>query len=95
MPDKHKLSESEQEAMVTEMKQMEYEPLLPVEKKLITYSIGLGIALLFVFIWMSRTFFNVTTLEKPTADVKAASGAAAPAVPGAPAGAAPAQEKKQ
>lgn len=97
MPDKHKLSQEEQNAMVAEMKGMEYEPLLPVEKQLIAYSIGLGVALLFVFIWMSRTFFNVATLEKPTADVKAASGApaaAAPAVPAAPAGAAPATEKK-
>ncbi len=43
--------------LVEELKKMEYEPLLPVEKKLITYSIGLGVVLLFVFIWISYTFF--------------------------------------
>lgn len=43
--------------LAEELKKMEYEPLLPIEKKLIAYSIGLGIVLLFVFIWISYTFF--------------------------------------
>jgi hypothetical protein len=42
-----------------ELKKMEYEPLLPIEKKLITWSIGLGVVLLAIFIWISYTFFPV------------------------------------
>ncbi len=91
MPDKHKITAEEESAMVDEMKKMEYEPLLPIEKKLISYSIGLGIVLLFVFIWMSRTFFPVTTkLESPNAEVKAATATSAPAMPAGVAPAAPA-----
>jgi len=93
MPDKHKMTEDEQQEMVAEMKRMEYEPLLPIEKKLIGYSIGLGIVLLFVFIWMSRTFFPHTTkLESPTAEVKAGT---APAPAAVPAGAVPAAPVKK
>ncbi len=40
-----------------EIKKMEYEPLLPVEKKLIGWSIGIGIVLLIILIWVSYTFF--------------------------------------
>ena len=40
-----------------EIKKMEYEPLLPVEKKLIGWSIGIGVLLLIVLIWVSYTFF--------------------------------------
>ncbi len=84
MPDKHKMTAEEEQKMKEEMKRMEYEPLLPVEKKLIGYSIGLGVVLLFVFIWLSKTFFNVNTqLEAPTAEVKQMS-APAPAAPAAP-----------
>ncbi len=43
--------------IVEELKKMEYEPLLPVEKKLIGWSIGLGIALLAILVWVSYTFF--------------------------------------
>jgi len=42
-----------------ELKKMEYEPLLPIEKKLLTWSVGLGIFLLAIFIWISYTFFSV------------------------------------
>jgi hypothetical protein len=49
MAEKPKLSE--------ELKKMEYEPLLPVEKKLVGWSIGLGVGLLFVLYWVSITFF--------------------------------------
>ena len=41
-----------------ELKKMEYEPLLPIEKKLIGWSIGLGITLLGILIWVSSTFFS-------------------------------------
>ncbi len=50
----------EEPRLVEELKRMEYEPLLPVEKKLIGYSIGLGIILLFIFVWISYTFFPGT-----------------------------------
>ena len=34
--------------------QQEYEPLLPVEKKLIAWSLGLGLSLLVVLYFLSR-----------------------------------------
>jgi hypothetical protein len=40
-----------------ELKKMEYEPLLPVEKKLIVGSLVLGIVLLGLLMWISRAFF--------------------------------------
>jgi hypothetical protein len=46
--------------LVSELEKMQYEPLLPIEKKLIGYSIGLGLVLLVVFIWISYTFFPGT-----------------------------------
>ena len=49
MPDEPKLSE--------ELKKMEYEPLLPVEKKLIAGSLVLGLVLLGLLIWLSNKFF--------------------------------------
>jgi len=36
---------------------MEYEPLLPVEKKLIGWSLALGVVLLGLLIWISNKFF--------------------------------------
>ena len=47
----------EETALKQEMNAMEYEPLLPIEKKLIATSLGLGLVLLAVFIWMSQTLF--------------------------------------
>ncbi len=49
MPEEPKLAE--------ELKKMEYEPLLPVEKKLISWSIILGAVLLGILVWVSYTFF--------------------------------------
>ena len=40
-----------------ELKKMEYEPLLPVEKKLIACSLVLGLVLLGLLIWLSNKFF--------------------------------------
>jgi len=48
---------AEEPRLLEELQKMEYEPLLPVEKKLIAYSIALGILLLFLFIWLSQTYF--------------------------------------
>ncbi|MEW5805002.1 MAG: hypothetical protein AB1847_23190 [bacterium] len=49
MPEEPKLAE--------ELQKMEYEPLLPVEKKLISWSIILGTVLLGMLVWVSYTFF--------------------------------------
>lgn len=43
--------------IVDELEKMEYEPLLPVEKKLIAYSIVLGTVLLGLLVWISYRFF--------------------------------------
>ncbi len=47
----------EEPKLADELKKMEYEPLLPVEKKLIGWSLGLGAVLLGILIWISYTFF--------------------------------------
>lgn len=41
----------------TELEQMPYEPLLPVEMSLIKWSLGLGVVLMMVLIWMTYAFF--------------------------------------
>lgn len=43
--------------LADELKRMQREPLLPIEKKLIAWSISLGVVLLVVFTWLSYTFF--------------------------------------
>jgi hypothetical protein len=48
---------SQQPKIVDELKKMEYEPLLPVEKKLIVGSLVLGIVLLGLLMWISHRFF--------------------------------------
>ncbi|MFU2207104.1 hypothetical protein [Solidesulfovibrio sp. C21] len=40
-----------------ELSQMEWEPLMPIEKKLIAWSISLGVVLLFVLYFVSAEFF--------------------------------------
>jgi hypothetical protein len=39
-----------------EIQKMEYEPLLPIEKKLVGWSLGLGIVLLVVLYGVARLF---------------------------------------
>ena len=51
------MTEHEEPRLADEMEKMEYEPLLPVEKKLIIWSIVLGVVLLGVLTWVSYTFF--------------------------------------
>jgi hypothetical protein len=41
-----------------EMKKMAVEPLLPIEKKLVAWSLGLGVGLLVVLVWVSRVVFG-------------------------------------
>lgn len=45
--------------LAEEIKKMEYEPLLPIEKKLIVGSIMLGIVLIGILVWVSSAFFEV------------------------------------
>ena len=44
-----------------EMEKMEYEPLLPIEKKLIIWSLSLGTVLLVTLYWVSAAFFRRRT----------------------------------
>ncbi|MCX5893633.1 MAG: hypothetical protein NTW80_11810 [Deltaproteobacteria bacterium] len=43
--------------LIDELKKMEYEPLLPVEKKLISWSLIIGVVSLGFLYWLSVTFF--------------------------------------
>lgn len=45
---------AEDPKIADELKRMEQEPLLPVEKRLIGWSIGLGLVLLGLLLWLSR-----------------------------------------
>lgn len=44
--------------LAEELQKMAYEPLLPIEKKLIAWSISLGVILLVTLVWVSQTFFH-------------------------------------
>lgn len=50
---------AEEPKLAEEMAAIPYEPLLPVEKKLIAWSLGLGVVLLGVLYWASREWFPV------------------------------------
>ena len=50
---------TEETKIADEIKKMEYEPLLPAEKKLIGYSLALGVVLLGILIWINYTFSPV------------------------------------
>ena len=43
-----------------ELRKMEYEPLSSAEKKLISYSLIIGVVLLIILVWVSYTFFPAT-----------------------------------
>ena len=45
--------------LADELRKMQYEPLLPIEKKLIAWSLGLGLLLIALLVWISTTFFEV------------------------------------
>jgi hypothetical protein len=45
-----------------ELEAIPYEPLLPIEKKLIVWCLVLGVVLLGVLLWASATFFPVAGL---------------------------------
>jgi hypothetical protein len=50
--------ESDAPEIGEELARIPYEPLLPVEKKLIVYSLLLGAALLGILVWLSYTYFE-------------------------------------
>jgi hypothetical protein len=49
---------NEQSKLSDELKKIEYEPLLPIEKKLITWSIILGVAFIIALYIISRLLVN-------------------------------------
>jgi len=53
------MTEPEKPRLADEIEKMEYEPLLPVEKKLIIWSLTLGVVLLIVLTWVSNTYFPI------------------------------------
>jgi hypothetical protein len=48
---------ADQPKIADELNNIEHEPLLPAEKQLIAWSLGLGIVLLGLLMWASYTFF--------------------------------------
>jgi hypothetical protein len=50
------LPPAEEARLIDELQRMEYEPLLPVEKKLISWSIAIGIIALAILVWVSQAF---------------------------------------
>ena len=57
-PEEAPVVEAPMEAkLIDELQKMEYEPLLPVEKKLIVWSIGIGVVSLGFLYWLSVAFF--------------------------------------
>jgi hypothetical protein len=51
-------------SLAEELEAIPYEPLLPVEKKLIVCCLLLGIVLLGVLLWASATFFPISALPR-------------------------------
>ncbi|WP_169737410.1 hypothetical protein [Desulfobulbus elongatus] len=49
--------QEQQPKVADEIKQMEYEPLLPAELSLIRWSIGIGVGSLFILYWLSHLLF--------------------------------------
>jgi hypothetical protein len=47
-------------SLAQELEAIPYEPLLPVEKKLIVCCLLLGVVLLGVLLWISATFFPIS-----------------------------------
>ena len=44
--------------LADELRKMEYEPLLPIEKKLIAWSIGIGLILIILLVWISSMLID-------------------------------------
>jgi hypothetical protein len=54
--------ETKAASLAEELEAIPYEPLLPIEKKLIVWCLVLGVLLLGVLLWASATFFPVARL---------------------------------
>lgn len=52
--------QQQQPKIADEMRKMQYEPLLPIEKRLIVWSLSLGIVSLVVLVLISRIFIHVS-----------------------------------
>jgi len=52
------MQQQQRPKLADEMRKMHAEPLLPIEKKLIAWSLGLGIVLLIVLVAISRIFIH-------------------------------------
>ena len=50
--------EQQQSEFAEEMQKMAYEPLLPIEKKLIVWSLSLGVVLFVVLVFISRALIQ-------------------------------------
>jgi len=61
MPERAQPPTSDAESnLAEELAAIPYEPLLPIEKKLIVWSLVVGFLLLALLVWISTTFFPVT-----------------------------------
>jgi hypothetical protein len=54
--------ETREASLAEELEAIPYEPLLPIEKKLIVWCLVLGVVLLGALLWASATFFPVAGL---------------------------------
>lgn len=52
--------QQQQPKIADEMRKMQHEPLLPIEKRLIVWSLSLGIVSLVVLVLISRIFIHVS-----------------------------------
>ncbi len=52
-----KSTQKKEAKLADELENMGYEPLLPIEKKLILWSISIGVVALGALVWISQTFF--------------------------------------
>jgi len=48
----------QQPKVADEIAKIPYEPFEPVERKLVAWSLGLGVVLLVLLVWVSYTFFG-------------------------------------
>jgi hypothetical protein len=53
------VTRGEEPKMAEELAAIPHEPLLPIEKKLILWSLAAGVLLLAILVWVSTTFFPV------------------------------------
>jgi hypothetical protein len=58
-PSEKTADEAGEPSLADELKAIPYEPLLPIEKKLIVWCLVLGVVLLGLLLWASATFFPV------------------------------------